>query len=288
MMQRTHAFRKAIPLNPLTAAARWGGALWYALDRRHRRTACHNVQVALGADADRARDLARANFQHLALVFAEFPFLKIITRENVVHFAECRGLEHIRHSLDRGKGVLILTGHFGNWEWAAYCAGYFLPKRFHVVARHVRPPALNRFINRIREGSGNRVISKKNALRPVLRALRRNEIVAFLLDQNASRANGIFAPFFGGEVLTHRVLALLAVKTGAPVHPAFNWRETSGRYRIEFGPAIAIPEEGSLDERIRKATGRFNRHIESQILRFPEQWFWIHRRFKRFRIPPPA
>ncbi len=139
----------------------------------------------------------------------------------------------------------------------------------------------------MRERSGNRVIAKEHALIHALKALKRNEIVGFLLDHNAGKKTGLWAPFFGGYVLTHKTLAHIALRTGAPVHPVFNRRLPDGRYRIDVGPEIPPPCSGSSEERAYAMTVVFNRIIEDQIRQAPEQWYWIHRRFRRFRYQKP-
>lgn len=264
------------------------GRLWFLLDHKHRKIAEHNIVLALGVNGQEARRIARENFQHLARVFCEFPLITRISAENVHRFVEPHGTDHICRSLDKGRGVLILTSHFGNWEWMAYCAPFILPTRLNIVARPVHPEVFNRWVTRRRERSGNRVIAKSHALIHALKALKRNEIVGFLMDHNAGKKTGIWAPFFGGYVLTHKTLAHIALKTGAPVHPVFNHRLPDGRYRIDVGAEIPFPKAGTVEERVQSLTNLFNAIIEARIRRHPEQWYWIHRRFRRFRREMPT
>lgn len=259
------------------------GTAWYVLDANHRRTAEANLRLALEVNGKEVRRLVRENFRHLTQVFTEFPCMAGISRENFQRYVEAQGAEHLVRSLERGRGVLILTGHLGNWEWMAYAAPYFLPAQLHMVARPLRPPLLNRWVTGLRERSGNRVIAKQHALLHALKALKKNEMVGFLLDQNAGKKTGIWAPFFGVDVLTHKTLAHIALRTGAPVHPVFNHRMADGRYRIHIGPEIPQPSTGSLEEKVAAMTATFNRILEDQIRKFPDQWYWVHRRFRRFR-----
>ncbi|MEJ5347494.1 MAG: lysophospholipid acyltransferase family protein [Desulfosoma sp.] len=264
--------------------SRAAGVAWHALDWKHRRTAEANIRLALGMNGAAARELARENFRHLTRVFAEFPRMALMNRQNFHRFVEAQGEEHLLRSLKQGRGVLILTGHVGNWEWMAYSAPFFVPARLNMVARPIRPEPLNRWVTRLREGSGNRVITKQHALLHALKALKRNEMVGFLLDQNAGKKTGIWAPFFGGYVLTHKTLAHIALRTQAPVHPVFNHRMPDDRYLIDIGPPVPMPQQGSFEEKTAVMTAVFNRLLESYIRRFPDQWYWIHRRFRRYRF----
>lgn len=286
MIDRFLGMFQTLPPKGIARAASALGSLWYALDRRHRELAQSNIRLALGVPEKEARRIARENIIHLTRVFLETARLPQINADNYRDFVEIEGIEHLRKSLKLGRGAFTLSGHFGNWEWMAYCQPFVLPVRFNIVARPLKPLELNEMVRRLRERSGNRIIDKKNAATPILRALKRNEMVGVLLDQNANNETGVYAPFFGGVVPTHRATALLAIKTGAPVHPVFNWRMESGKYRTEVHPAIELPTEGPLAERVYQATALFNRSLEQQIRRFPSQWYWIHRRFRDY-IPNP-
>lgn len=259
-----------------------GGLLWYAIDRRHREVAKANIRLALVYDSDKkVEELARANFVHLTTVFFETLGISRISPENCKDFITVNGLEFLLESLGKGKGLYLLTAHFGNWEWLAYVTPFYLRNRLNVVARPLNSVTLNRMLTKLREQSGNRVIDKKRASKAIFGSLRANEMIGVLLDQVSSRGEGVYAPFFGVYVLTNRALASLAIKTGSPVHPAYIRRSQNGKYNIEIGPAISIPARGSLQERVFQATSLFNLSIERQIRTDPTQWYWIHRRFKR-------
>ncbi len=264
------------------AGARLAGLLWCALDRRRRHIAKSNIQLALGVSEREAERIARDNFLHLARVFTETTRMPQIHAGNYTRFVEPDGAGRLEESLRLGKGILLLTGHFGNWEWMAHTCPFFVSGRLNFVVRPVRPPWLNGVLTDLRTITGNGVIDKQDAAGPILKALAANEMVGILLDQNAGRQSGVYAPFFGGYVPTHRGMALMAIKSGAPVHPAFNWRTPSGRYRIEIQPALTLPDGGTLAERVFRMTALFNRCIEAQIRRFPDQWYWVHRRFRLY------
>lgn len=276
-------FWGALPPHFVCRAAKWGGIFWYAVDRRHRQVAKDNIRLALGYDSDKKiEELAKANFIHLTTVFLETLGATRINPENCNDFVTVNGLEFLLESLSKGKGLFTLTGHFGNWEWLAYVTPFYIKNRLNVVVRPLNSARLNRVLTKLRERSGNRVIDKKRATGAIFRTLQDNEMVGVLLDQVSSRGEGVYAPFFGVYVLTNRALALLAIKTGSPVHPIFIRRGVNGKYAIEVEPAISIPTHGSLKDRIFQATSLFNLSIERQIRADPSQWYWIHRRFKRY------
>ena len=273
----------ALPPHFFRLAARWGGKLWYKVDRRHRNVAESNIRLALGYTSDQeVRALAEANFIHLTTVFLETLCLGRLNGENSHDHVSVKGLELIEESLAKKKGVFMLTAHYGNWEWLAYLAPFYISNRFNIIVRPLNSPWLDKLLVYLRERSGNRIINKKRATKAIFKALHKNQMVGILLDQVSSRGEGVYAPFFGVHVLTNRALAALAIKTGSPVHPAFIRRQTDGKYAVEIEPAIPIPKTGSLKDRIFRSTALFNRSIERQILRDPSQWYWIHRRFKRY------
>jgi len=282
-MESLLIFWGGLPPHFFRWTARWGGKLWYKLDHRHRRVAESNIRLALGASSDqKVKALAEANFIHLTTVFLETLCIARINSKNSHDYVSVSGLELLQESFSKKKGLFMLTAHYGNWEWMAYLAPFYISNRFNIIVRPLNSPWLNKLLVYLRERSGNRIIDKKRATKSIFRALRNNQMVGMLLDQVSSRGEGVYAPFFGVYVLTNRALASLAIKTGSPVHPAFIQRQSDGKYRVEIKPAIAMPTTGSLKDRVFHATTLFNRSIEQQIRSDPAQWYWIHRRFKRY------
>ena len=192
--------------------------------------------------------------------------------------SEGRGTEHIAEALAKGRGIFFLTGHFGNWELLAAThglAGFGLS----VVVRPLDNPYLDAVIARARERSGLRAISKRDAVPGVRAALGRGECIGILLDQDAGR-HGVFVPFLGHPASTSRALAILALKTRAPVVPAFIHRLPDGGHELVLEPEIPLVITGDLDHDIVVNTARFTEAIERQVRAHPEQWFWVHRRWK--------
>lgn len=201
--------------------------------------------------------------------------------EQVLARTEVVGLEALRAALAAGKGAVLATGHLGNWEiGGAALAVRGIP--LDAVAQPQENPLFDAALERMRSGLGMQVIDRRRATPLALRSLRRGRVVAFVADQDA-RGHGVFVPFFGRPASTHRGPALLALRTGAPVFVGTALRLPGGRYRIELDrvdPALADDPE----EAIRRITAAFTARLEKAARRAPEQYFWLHRRWK---TPPP-
>jgi KDO2-lipid IV(A) lauroyltransferase len=260
----------------LAVGRRLGDGLWWLLPRR-RATALANLRRSFGAERPEAdlRRLARRSFQHLGMNLVEI--CRYVLRPTDVMLSRVRleGREHLEAAAAQGRGVLILTAHYGNWELLAAAHGLSgLP--LSIVTRPLDHPVLDALAERFRRRSGAELITKRHAVREVLGALRRNRMVGILLDQNATRAEGVFVPFFGSPASTSKGLALLALRTGAPVVPVFLRREPDGRHCLEVGPPLPPPPDGLVTT----YTTLFNRVLEAAIRRAPEQWLWMHDRWR--------
>jgi len=193
------------------------------------------------------------------------------------------GLEHLRAVMDTHGRALLLTAHLGNWELlpaANHVTGYPLS----VVMRPLDAPWLDGMATRLRQKTGVDLIDKRAALRPVLRALAGRGMVGILLDQNASRREGVFVPFFGRLASTSKSLAVLALRTGTPIVPTFIRREDAGTHRIVVRPALPLPDAGDLEAAVVALTTRCTEAIEAAVRETPEQWLWMH---NRWRTRPP-
>lgn len=257
------------------------GWIWFLVDARHRGIALNNLELAWGDELDESarRNIARRNFIHLSRVMLEVPYLRKLTPENLDNYVNFHGLEHFNAALDKGKGLLVLASHFGNWEMMAL--GFSL--RYHPANLVVRPldnPILDTLINGIRTRGGNELITKKGSVRSVLRLLGQGEVVVLLIDQNLAWYDGVFVPFFKEIACTNKALAVLAMRTGAPVIPVYNVRQPDGSYQVVFEPEVELVRSGDTTRDIEDNTANFNRVIESYVRRYPEQWFWVHQRWK--------
>jgi KDO2-lipid IV(A) lauroyltransferase len=252
---------------------------------RRRRAALANVELAFPALPPLARRrLARRAWQHLGMTLVELARLLGRPLHATLGELTLEGLEHIRAVMGEHGRALVLTAHLGNWEYltaAHRLMGYPLA----IVVRPLDSPVLDALAATIRLKTGAELIEKQGALRPVLEALRRGRMVGILLDQNATRREGVFVPFFGRAACTSRSLALLALRTGTPIVPIFIRREGAGRHRVVIEPPLPLPGSNDVDRAIVELTARCTETIEAAVRRSPEQWLWSH---DRWRTRPPA
>lgn len=257
------------------------GLLWFLVDKRHRRIALNNLELALRDELGKRerKNIARRNFVHLSRVVLELPYLRKLTAEEIDGFVTFFGLEHYNAAVQKRRGLLILASHFGNWELMAL-AFSLRYRPINIVVRPLDNPFLDGLINTIRTRGGNQMIEKKGSIRKILHLLAAGEPVAMLIDQNLAWYDGVFVPFFKVIACTNKALALLALRTGAPVIPAYNVRQRDGSYRIVVEPEVELVKSGDKRRDVEENTARFNKVIESYVRRHPEQWFWVHQRWK--------
>lgn len=260
----------------LAVGRRIGDLLWWLMPGRRRR-ALGNIRLSLGRDLTprEIERLGRRSFQHLGMNMIEACRYFLRPTEVMLSQVHVKGGEHLRTAAARGRGVLALTAHYGNWELLAAAHGLTgLP--LSIVIRPLDSPVLDELAARFRRRSGAELIVKRRAVREVLQALRRGRMVGILLDQNATRAEGVFVPFFGVAASTSKGLAVLALRTEAPVVPVFLRRMPDGRHCMDVSPPIPPPPDGD----VLAYTATFNRVIEAAIRRAPEQWLWMHARWR--------
>lgn len=270
---------------PLDEALRRGanlGRFWHAVDLKRRRLAERNIRRGLGLGAAAAARTAAACFENLGRTLAEFA-ISGERLDELLGRITLEGAELVRQSVAGGKGAFIVCGHCGNWE----LGGALLGREFSTVTltRPLKNPLADALVGERRRRSGTRTLNPKNATRELLRMLQNGQVVGMLIDQRALYQEGVFVPFLGRPACTHFGLAMLAIRTGTPVLPAFIAREGDGRHRAWIEPPIPPVVEGSREERIGRTTARYTSAIENYVRRFPEQWFWVHDRWKRQPSP---
>ena len=209
----------------------------------------------------------------------ELPRLLTAPLEETLGRIRLEGLEHLDATMRTHGRALMLTAHLGNWE--ILCAAHRLTEYgLSIVVRRLDAPWLDTVAERLRRRTGVEVIDKRGALRPVLDALRRGRMVGILMDQNAARREGVFVKFFGHPASTSRSIALLAVRTGAPVVPIFARRDGAAGHTVVIRPALAPPASNDSEAAIVELTERCTAEIEAAIREVPEQWLWSHDRWR--------
>jgi KDO2-lipid IV(A) lauroyltransferase len=251
------------------------------LHSRLRRVGLRNLEIAFPKlSLDERRRLLKAEFDNLGRLLAEFCLFPRYTRENVSRVAVYDGLENYVAARDRGKGVLFLTAHFGGWEIGSFVHslhGYPIRE----VVRPLDNPYIDRLVERYRTLHGNSTFGKQEFARGLLAAMRAGETVGVLMDTNMTPPQGVFVPFFGVSACTASGIARVALRTDAAVVPAFTiWDSTAGKYRIHFEPALKLIGTGDDDADAVANTAQFTRVIEDFVRRHPDQWLWVHRRWK--------
>ena len=227
--------------------------------------------------------IAGRSLETFADSLADFLETARLTREDLLARVSVAGQENLSSARARGRGVFLLSAHFGSWEIGALVAG-LLGEPISPVARPLDNPLLEEELDSLRRRFGNRPISKRDAAKEILRAMSRNETVAILIDQNVLAREAVFVPFFDRPAATTPSLARIQLRTGAAVVPVFTWPLGDGRYRLEFEKAI-LPDEFDgphvdRDERVRRATARYMEVTEAAIRKDPAAWLWIHDRWK--------
>jgi KDO2-lipid IV(A) lauroyltransferase len=259
------------------------GLAWvvYLLHARLRQVGMRNLALVFPekSESERARIL-RGEFASLGRQLAEVCKFPAYTLENVEQVVVYDGLENYERAYARGKGVLFLTAHFGGWELSAFTHslhGHWM----HVVVRAMDNVYLDRLIRKYRTMHGNQIVEKDDFVRGLLAAMKAGEVVGILMDTNMTPPQGIFVDFFGIPACTASGLARIALRTDAAVVPTFTiWDQQLGKYRLRFDPAVELARTGELESDIHANTQKFTSMIEDYVRKYPEQWLWVHRRWK--------
>ncbi len=257
------------------------GRVVYLLHFRLREVGMRNLAMALPekSEAERA-SILRGVFTSLGRQLAELCQFPRYTPENIDEVVVYDGLENYEGAYARGKGVLFLTAHFGGWELSAFAHslhGHWL----HIVMRPMDNPYLDRMIEHYRTMHGNKTVAKDDFVRGLLAAMKSGETVGILMDTNMTPPQGVFVDFFGIKACTASGLARIALRTDAAVLPGFTiWDEALGKYRLRFDPAVELIRTGDLEADIVANTQKFTKVIEDYVRKYPDQWLWVHRRWK--------
>jgi KDO2-lipid IV(A) lauroyltransferase len=274
------AVARVLPRRALLALGGVAGALAGRIDRRHTAIARENLRAAYGdaMDAAERERVLRACWRHFGRITFDaltYPSLDGAALDAIL---EVDGIDNLRNAMAEGRGALVFAAHHGNWEAGAYAtARSGCPSE--IIVRPLDNPLLDRRLVELRRRAGNAVIPKRRAVRESLRALGRGACVAILIDQDAG-ADSVFVPFFGRLAATTPTLALLALRTEAPILPMFTRVKADGTIFVHVGPVIPSRPSGDREEDVRRLTAECTALVEHWTRRSPEQWLWMHRRWK--------
>jgi len=270
----------AIPLGVRKLLFKGLFMLFYHLSPRQRFITLHNLRRAFpDKTLSEIAGIAKGAYRHLGIVAAEFFSIPGITRDNLPRWVEFEGLEHFDRAYAKGRGILSIVAHFGNWELMTV-AFPMARKPLDIVYRPLDSPVLENLVAWVRLLNGNTLIPKGGSGKTITRLLGENRVLGILSDQNVSVREGVFVDFFGRQACTAVGLAVLAMRTKAPVLPAFMPRMPDGRYRFILQEEVQIDDTGDYERDLLTNTQRFTKIVEEMVRRYPEQWFWLHQRWK--------
>lgn len=271
--------------DPQTTAVPWFGKLLYYLLPYRRGVVLGNFRRVFGdyLPPPEILKLVQAYYAHYARFLLEFIRLPFMSAECRKSWIRLENTESPIRAHQQGKGILLLTGHFGNFEVASVVGLTQFPQYqglLHFVRRPLKPKFLNDLVTRRFRRAGFGTLAKRGSLDAILNLLAGGAIIVYAFDQHAGKSDGITVDFFGHPAGTFKSVALLALTTGAPVIPVSSWREPDGRHVLRFEDPLPLIECPDAGEAIRRNTQAYNAVIERLLLRHPEQWIWMHRRWK--------
>lgn len=246
-----------------------------------------NIRNTLGSSMteQEVAALNRKVYMHFGQALFELSRIFRINNKNLDKYVVFEGAENLTKALAKGKGVFFLSAHVGNWELITAAASIRYG-RLSAIASTQHSQAVDRLIQTIRTRFGMEVIPKKNGLRRMISSIRQNRIVGILLDLNAKWDQGVFVDFLGRPSCTNKSLAIMALKMDTPIIPVFSVREKDGLYHIRFGEEVKLIRTGDRTKDIEENTALFTRIIEAQVKKYPDQWLWVHRRWKTLPYCP--
>lgn len=274
---------KTIPLFPLKfiqGIARLKGKLFYYLLPIRRSTARSNLKRAFpDKTEEEINRIVKGCYVNVLTVIAEFFYMQKMAANEMQRFMRFANEELYLEKVKEGKGVIIISGHFGNWELTAFGSNKLTGVKLNVVVKEQTNRKVNEGINRIRTSNGNKMIDMRNSLRAILTALKAGEVVAMLGDQSAPKEN-VKVNFFIKDVPTFEGTARIALKTRANVLFVVSVRQNDGTYLLKFHVIDISKYNGSSEENIKALTQEHVNLLVQYISAFPDQWLWFHKRFK--------
>lgn len=257
------------------------GKFLYRILKKRRQIALNNLQIAFGNNfaETRRQEICKASFINLGKTLIEFMRFPKLSTENIWREVTVYGREHLNSALEKGKGAIVFLPHFGNWELLSLVYGVLIPNRAKAIAFPLKNVRLNDLIWRYRQLFSLELIPRKNAVRATLRALKNNDAIGFFADQNAGD-QGIFIDFFGKPASTAKGPVSFALKTGASLLFSLDIRQPNDQHHIHISPPIHLESSGNFEQDVELYTGHLMKQLEKYIQEYPDQWLWLHNRWK--------
>jgi Kdo2-lipid IVA lauroyltransferase/acyltransferase len=271
----------SLPTNQAISLGKALGRAGYLFAGNLRRTADTNLKLAFPEKtSEERREIMRGCFENLGRELGVFSKFSNGSGKSLLSVIEPEGLEYLEAARNHGNGVILFTGHLGAWELTSF--GFsLLGHPFSFLVRRIDNEKIEGLIDRYRTTFGNKTLDKFSAARSMVKILRSGEVLGLLLDLNTLDDEGIFVDFFGVPASTNFVVAKLALRTQSPILPLFAlWNAKRGKFLLQLHPPVSVEVTGNEDDDVRNLTAKLTLIIEQQIRRYPDQWLWIHRRWK--------
>jgi Kdo2-lipid IVA lauroyltransferase/acyltransferase len=272
-----------IPYRHIAAIGGIVGLLIYYMDVRHRRIVRRNLSfVYPDWPAEKVKETSRRIFRNLGITLAEICQLTCFSAGDILEKVNVRGEEHLLEAMDRHRGVVLISAHLGNWEIVPLFWPLYFKIPVTVIARELDNGTVNRWITRLRSRFGGAVIYKEEAMSDMIRTLRQDKALAILVDQGTRSSLGVKIKFFDKYVTATSGAALLAMRCRSPVLPGFCVRNGDGTFTLEIGKPLSMERTGDLRADLEKNTQAMTDAIEAAVRAYPEQWFWVHKRWRKY------
>lgn len=255
------------------------GILLYYIGPKRRKITFNNIKEGLKLSSSETTKITKESYQNLGITLFEMIKLKTYTDSQISQLVKFSNIELIDELLSRGRGLIMMTGHYGNWELLAYSSGLFSKKQVNVIVKNQKNELFDKYIIQNREKSGNKMIAAGNAAREIINIIKNKGIVALIADQSADPNKDVFVDFFGRQAATYEAPASLALKFNIPIMMGYAVRQNDNTYishLTEIDHSDLVYNKKDIEE----LTQRHVKHLENQILEVPGQWSWQHRRWK--------
>jgi KDO2-lipid IV(A) lauroyltransferase len=259
------------------------GMLMYAIDVRHRRIVRRNLKFVYPEwPPERVKKVSKRVFQNLGITILEICQMICFSRDDILKKVKIRGEEHLLNAMQNNKGAILITAHLGNWEIVPLFWPLYFKTPLTVVAKKIQKKIINRWIHGLRTRFGSKVIYKDVALPEMTRTLRNGKILAILIDQGIKSSLGVKIKFFNKFVTATPSASLLAMRCNSPALPGFCTRNVDGTFTINLEPPLLLKRTGDLSADLRTNTQIMTDAVEKMVRKYPEQWFWVHKRWRKY------